>query len=154
MNMTNGKLPTCEFNKPGMNPFFAAMASSQTQKKAETPVQKLYAGLRGLEKLAEAGDIRGWQEGLPAVEKLASEVLASDSMKLLETQVQIKKYELTLFLKASKGALQQAQATERQAKEAELADQDNSRELWAKAQKLKSLGQQFQERLSAKLSLF
>src|SRR5262249_32905334 len=103
--MMNGKLPTCEFNKPGMNPFFAAMASAQSQNKAETPVQKLYAGLRGLEKFAEAGDIRGWQENLPAVEKLVSEVVVGDSIKLLETQVQIKKYELTLFLKASKGAL-------------------------------------------------
>ena len=126
------------------------MAASQAQKNADSPLQKLHVGLRNLEKIADAGDLRAWQENLPAVEKMAQELLG-DSVKLLETQVEIKMHELTLFLKAGKGALHQAQVTEREAKEAELVNQTHSRELWAKAQKFQELGEHFLQRLKSNL---
>ncbi|MFO1462153.1 MAG: hypothetical protein U1F66_00070 [bacterium] len=136
-----------EFAKPGMNPFFTALAQSRQAQTEATPVQKLGIELRALEKLAEAGDLRSWQVKLPEVVAL-SESVHADPIKRLEVQVQIKKYELTLYLKASKQALQQAQSAEQQARAAELTDDTAaSRELWAKAQKLKRLGEHFQQRL-------
>lgn len=135
-----------EFAKPGMNPFFAALTQSRNHPGEVLPLQKLAAELRGLERLAEAGDLRAWQVKVPELLRLSEEVHA-DPIKRLEVQVQIKKHELTLYLKASKQALQQAQNAESQAKAAELADDSVSRELWLKAQKLKRLGEHFQQRL-------
>lgn len=140
-----------EFQKPGMNPFFVALAGARAQAKEATPVQKLFTEIRELEKLAEVGNLKGWQEKVPQVLELA-ETVHEDPIKRLEIQVQIKKYELTLYLKASKQALQQAQAAETQAKEAELVDNTPaSRELWNKAQKFKRLGEHFQQRLKSHL---
>ena len=143
-----GNLPMKpEFTKPGMNPFFAALAESRGAQVEATPLQKLNGEIRSLEKLSEAGDLRAWQAKLPEVLKLSEEIY-SDPIKRLEVQVQVKKQELTVYLKASKQALQQAQVSEQQAKEAELSDDAAaSRELWAKAQKLKRLGEHFQQRL-------
>jgi len=135
-----------EFIKPGLNPFFTALASSQSQPKTITPVQALREGMRRLEKLAEAGDVRAFQLARPEVLKL-SEAVHSDGMKRLEIQVQTKTYECTLLLNASKGLLQKAKIAERQAKEAELINQANCRELWANAQKFQKLGEHFQQKL-------
>ena len=143
-----------EFEKSGMNPFFSALAGARVQNKEATPLQKLYTEVRDLEKIAEGGDLKAWQEKLPQVQQLA-ETVHEDAIKLLEVQVQIKKYELTLYLKASKQALQQAQTAETQAKQAELGDNTvASRELWNKSQKFKRLGEHFQQRLQTQLGRF
>lgn len=143
-----------EFQKPGMNPFFSALAGARAQNKEATPLQKLYTEVRDLEKIAEAGDLKAWQEKLPQVQQLA-ETVHEDAIKLLEVQVQIKKFELTLYLKASKQAMLQAEAAKTQAKQAELGDNTvASRELWNKSQKFIRLGEHFQQRLKTQLGRF
>jgi len=138
-----------EFSKPGLNPFLVAMAQSKSPTEI-TPVQQLAAELRGLEKIAQAGDLKAWQEQFPRVEA-ALEQLQAEPMRRLEIQVQIKQAELTLFLKASKRALVEAQAEEKSAREAEIAETGAAREHWAKAQKWKRLGEHFQGQLQAQL---
>lgn len=142
--------PNPEFLKPGLNPFFAAMARTKEGPVSLTPVQRLGVELRKLEKVAESGDPRAWQEQLPIVADLLQS-FSSDPMRCLEIQVQIKQHELTLFLKASKRALVQAQAEEKSAREAELSENGAAREHWSKAQKWKRLGEHFQEQLNAQL---
>ena len=142
--------PKPEFLKPGLNPFFAAMARAKDVSASLTPVQRLNAELRKLEKAAESGDLKAWQEQLPLVEDLFQN-FSGDPMRRLEIQVQIKQHELTLFLKASKRAMVQAQAEEKSAREAELSESGAAREHWNKAQKWKRLGEHFQEQLSAQL---
>ena len=149
MNQENTTIQP-EFAKPGLNPFLVAMAQSKQSVLPSTPVQQVAVELRKLEKSAETGDLKAWQDQLPRVEAaLAS--LQADPMRRLEIQVEIKQHEWTLLFKASKGALQQAQLVEQQAKEAELTNRDTAKELWRKAQKFKQLGQHFQECLNAKL---
>jgi hypothetical protein len=41
-----------EFQKPGMNPFFAALAGSGAQPKVATLLKRLFAEIRDLEKIA------------------------------------------------------------------------------------------------------
>lgn len=139
-----------EFQKPGLNPFLVAMTRSKEATVGMTPVQQVAAELRKLEKAAEAGDPKAWADQLPKVEA-ALQNLSDDPMRRLETQVEIKQHELTLFLKASKRALVQAQAEEKSAREAELTETGSAREHWSKAQKWKRLGEHFQEQLNAQL---
>lgn len=139
-----------EFSKPGLNPFFSDMVSQK--KTGLTPVQQLHSELRGLEKIAESGNLKAWQEKAPQVLALV-ETVHSDGIRRLEVQVEIKQLELTLFLKASKQALQQSEVESKRAKEAELVDNaPASREHWQRAQKLKRIGEHFQEQLQVQLS--
>jgi len=149
MNQENTTIQP-EFAKPGLNPFLVAMAQSKQSVLPSTPVQQLSAELRKLEKTAEVGDIKAWQDQLPRVEAALSS-LQADPMRRLEIQVQIKQHELTLILKASKRAQVQAQVEEKSAREAELSESGAAREHWTKAQKWKRLGEHFQEQLSAQL---
>lgn len=149
MQMINPTIQA-EFSKPGMNPFFAALAQSQAQARVETPVHKFHREVKALEKIAEAGDLHAWSSKVAQVNGLAQEAF-EDAMKLLEAKVQVKKLELTLFVKASKNALQQAEIVEKQAKEAELADDQNARALWMKAQQLRQMAGMFQDKLQAQL---
>lgn len=140
-----------EFRKPGLNPFMTLL-SAQPKSGALTPLQELHAELRALEKLAETGDAKGWQEKLPQVQAKI-EAVHSDELRRLELQVQVKQYELTLFLQASKKALQQAQAEEKRAQEAQLGDDAQaSREHFNRAMKLKRLGEHFQTQLQVQVA--
>ncbi|HKX12884.1 MAG TPA: hypothetical protein VJP40_07000 [bacterium] len=145
MQMINPTIQA-EFAKPGMNPFFAAMS----QPRVETPVHKFHREVKALEKIAEAGDLQAWTSKAGQVDVLAQQAF-EDPMKLLEAKVQVKKLELTLFVKASKTALQQADVVEKQAKEAELTEDQASRALWMKAQQLRQMGRMFQDKLRAQL---
>ncbi|MCC7343950.1 MAG: hypothetical protein IT573_03355, partial [Deltaproteobacteria bacterium] len=81
------------------------------------------------------------------------EAVHSDELRRLELQVQVKQYELTLFLQASKKALHQAQAEEKRAQEAQLGDDDQaSREHFSRAMKLKRLGEHFQTQLQVQVA--
>ena len=81
------------------------------------------------------------------------ETVHSDVMRRLEVQVEIKQLELTLILKASKQAHQQSQVESKRAKEAELVDNTSaSREHWQRAQKLKRIGEHFQEQLQVQVA--
>ncbi|HKY62627.1 MAG TPA: hypothetical protein VJR29_04335 [bacterium] len=146
MQMINPTIQA-EFSKPGMNPFFAALAQAP---RVETPVHKFHREVKALEKIAEAGDLQAWTAKVGQVDVLAQQAF-EDPMKLLEAKVQVKKLELTLFVKASKSAIQQAETVEKQAKEAELTDNQASRALWMKAQQLRQMGRLFQDKLRAQL---
>lgn len=140
-----------EFRKPGLNPFMTLL-SAQSKSAGPTPLQELHAELHALEKIAESGDAKTWQEKLPQVQAMIDAVY-SDELRRLELQVQVKQAELTLFLKASKKALQQAQAEEKRAQEAQLGDDvQASREHFSRAMKLKRLGEHFQERLQLQVA--
>ena len=147
--MENSKYQV-EYSKPGLNPFFSSMVAQK--KTALTPVQQLHTELRGLEKIAEAGDLKAWQEKVSQVLTLV-ETVHSDELRRLEAQVEIKQLELTLFLKASKNANQQSQVESKRAKEAELVDNTSaSREHWQRAQKLKRMSEHFQEQLQVQVA--
>ncbi|HCU25694.1 MAG TPA: hypothetical protein DF383_11820 [Deltaproteobacteria bacterium] len=137
-----------EFAKPGLNPFLTVFEAHRAQKSELSPLQKLHGKLKVLEKIAEAGEFQQWQEKASEVLALSEEV-HDDEIRRLEVQVQIKKFELTLFFNAGKQAHRRAQSAERQAVEAELTENTTaSREHWAQAQKWKRLSEYFQEKLN------
>ncbi|MFO1519895.1 MAG: hypothetical protein U1F57_09580 [bacterium] len=132
------------------NAFFASLAEYQVRPKQETPLQKFRNHLKTLEKMADAGDIKGWQENLPTVHVLALEADV-DSAKDLNLRVQLKKWELTLMLQAGNKALQQAKELEKKANEAQIVeDEDMAHTLIEKAQRLVRLGNQLHEQLLEK----
>lgn len=149
--METGKVTT-EFNRPGMNPFMEVLSTALSSRREATPLQKLNAYFKQMEKVADAGDIRAWQEKLPQVDALVR-AADMDAIRELEVKVQIKKLELTLLLKAGKRALEEAKLTEKKANEAELIeDAVSSQELKQKAHKLERLGSQLHQQLLAKVA--
>ncbi len=58
-----------EFAKPGMNPFFTALAQSRQAQTEATPVQKLGAELRDLEECSELPEVHErYNHGIPEFE--------------------------------------------------------------------------------------
>jgi|SRR5262245_45921211 len=136
--------------QPAANAFFAALAG--TRNNVQTPHQIFRSQIRLLEKAAEAGDIRSWQENSAPLAKLAS-AAGIDLAQDLETRVTLKKIELSLLMNAHKKASTQAKALEKQATEIQIAgDLNAAKELFAKAQKLNTLALQLTAQLEARLA--
>src|SRR5215467_10619906 len=134
--------------KPTANAFFATLAETS---KIQTPHQIFRAQIRIVEKAAEAGDIRGWQENSAPLATLAS--AAGIDMQDLEIRVQLKKIELSLLMNAQKKASTQAKGLEKQATELQIAgDVNAAKDLFAKAQKLIALSLQLKGQLEARLA--
>jgi hypothetical protein len=135
--------------KPTPNAFFAALAETT---KIQTPNQIFRAQIRLVEKAAEAGDIRGWQENSASLATLASDA-GIDLTQDLEIRVQLKKIELSLLMNAQRKASSQAKGLEKQATELQIAgDVNGAKDLFAKAQKLITLSLQLKGQLEARLA--
>ena len=146
----NKKGPNPEFAKPGMNTFMDLLSENFSQAKESTPIQKFHDHLRGMERRAQAGDIPGWQRFQNQFTVLA-DAANIDLEECLETKVRVRQIELTLLLKAGERALREAEKNEKEAAEAQVADEpEKGRILLAKAQKLIRLGHQLHDQLLAK----
>src|SRR4030095_13975158 len=136
--------------KPAANAFFATLAE-KTQS-VQTPHQIFRSQIRLLERAAEAGDIRSWQENSAPVAKLAASA-GIDMAKDLEVRVQLKKIELSLLMNAHKKASTQAKSVEKQAAELQIAGNATAaKDFFAKARKLSTLATQLQTQLEARLA--
>ncbi len=81
------------------NRFFVLLAASQSRPVALNPIHKMHSLMGEMRKSAEAGDIQAWQEKLPRLAGLLKS-LPSVSLSKLEFEMEQKKLELTLLLKA------------------------------------------------------
>lgn len=145
------KSQVVEFARPGFNPFMEVLSSQLKTPKSSTPVQELHGQLRALERSAEHGDLRAWQEQRARLDASVTKA-GLDEVRALEVKVQIKKIELTLLLKAGKRALEEARLAEKQATEAELTEDPTADQLKLKAQKLERMGAQLHQQLLAKVA--
>lgn len=101
---------------------------------------------RKLERCAEAGDLVAWKKN-----KEAAQEAGLDLAKDLETQVRVKQMELTLYMRATKFAHQNATNTEKRALEAQISNQgDQARQLFQRAQKFSDLASHLTQHLKAK----
>jgi hypothetical protein len=119
---------------PVMNPFFAALASSQGQAKVETPAQLFRSHLLELQKIAMTGDVTAWNQQLPRVNSFAQTAniaLEED----LGTRVELKKMEMTLLLQAGNKARTQGEELKRKAREIRAEDPAQAKELILKAER-------------------
>ncbi len=128
-----------EFTNPGSRPEKDFLVS---QLKTEKAPQKLEVELRKLQKCSEGGDLAGWKTHLAPFLEIELD---------LETRVRLKQMELTLFVRASKVARQQAVYAEKKATDAQMADNvDQARQLFQRAQKFNELATYLTDQLKAK----
>jgi hypothetical protein len=134
---------------PAVNPFFATLASVQSQPRPETPLQKFRGHLRRLEKISDEGDVVGWNQHLPKLSPLAiaAKILPE---KDLRTRVELKKMEMTLLLMAGNKAKAQGEEMKKRAQEAIRNKEANANELLTKAEKLIALGDKLHAQLVSK----
>jgi hypothetical protein len=138
--------------RPTANPFFKSISDYRVEPKEKTVLQKFEEQLRGLEKVALSGDLKGWQEKFPQVTASAQEA-SVDPSKDLHLRVQIKKLELTVMLQAASKAKIAAKHLEEEATKAQLKkDVDQSKKLLTQAQKLTHLAEKLKNQLMSKTS--
>ena len=139
-----------ELEKPGMNTFVDMLSEHFAQDKSATPVQMFHDHFRKMEKCARAGDIPGWRGLHQELSDLAA-VVQVDLEEDLDIMVRIHQIELTLLLKAGHRALREAKLNEKEATQAQIAEEhEKGQTLMAKAQKLQRLGTQLHNQLLAK----
>ncbi len=135
------------------NPFFAALAVSQSKPASLSPVQKLYSLKDEMRELADAGDIKGWREIFPRLEALLKTIKFNPNSKM-EWETEIKKLELTLLLNAGDLAKRQGEDAQKKAAVAEhRGDRQGAEEWSARAKKYLSFGEHLRQELLGKTQL-
>ena len=138
--------------RPTENSFFTSLSQYHVSSKDKTASEKLQDQLRDLEKVALAGDLKGWRSKFTQVSAHAREANV-DPSKDLNTLVQIKKLELTVMLQAASKAKTAAKHLEEEATRAQMKkDVVRSKKLLTQAHNLIRLADQLKDQLMSKTS--